>query len=115
MQPGGQDSQLVNPNSLNTFVTTNYLLKTSDAVPAYIAVSTTGWRTGPREVLEKLFDPQAADDVDASEYSFRLTIKLETGDERYAGKLNTGIWVASGARRGAEGEYAARSAKFDVD
>ncbi|CAK3992324.1 hypothetical protein BST61_czeina15g001000 [Lecanosticta acicola] len=105
VEPGGQDSQLVNPESLNTFVTTNYLLKTSDDTPAYIAVSTTGWRTGPRDVLEKLFDPKAADDVDASEYSFKLTIKLETGDVRYAERLNTGIWVASGARRGAEGEF----------
>lgn len=104
VEPGGQDSQLVNPQSLHTFVETKYLLRTADQPPAYIAVQTTGWRTGPREVLEKLFDPQKADDVKASEYSFRLSIKLETGDERYKDQLNTGMWVASGARRGAEGK-----------
>ena len=94
----------MNPRSLHTNVETNYLFKTDDDQPAYIAVQTTGWRTGSREVLERLFDPEKANDVDASEYSFRLTIKLETGDERYKDNLNTGIWVASGARRGAEGE-----------
>lgn len=31
--------------------------------------------------------------------------KLETGDQRYAEKVNTGMWVGSGARRGAEGEF----------
>lgn len=104
VEPGGQDSQVVNPDSLSTFVETNYLLKTNDEVPAYIAVKTTGWRTGPKSVLERLFDPELADGVDASEYSFRLHVRLETGDERYAERLNTGMWVASGARRGKEGE-----------
>jgi len=68
-------------------------------------VQTTGWRTGPREVLERLFDPAQADGVDPSEYSFRLSIKLETGDERYADRVNGGLWVGSGARRGSEGEF----------
>lgn len=81
------------------------MLKTADEEPAYIAVKTTGWRTGPRDVLEKLLDPVQADSVDASEYSFRLTIKLETGDARYKDRLNTGIWIGSGARRGAEGMF----------
>ena len=79
LQPGGQDSQLVLPDSLSTYVTTNYLLKTSDPEPAYITVQTTGWRTGPKEVMEKLFNPEEADTVKASEYSFRLS---EAGDRR---------------------------------
>ena len=103
-QPGGQDSQLVLPDSLHTFVSTNYLLRTNDAEPAFITVQTTGWRTGPREVMQRLFDPAQADGVDPSEYSFRLSIKLETGDERYAGIVNSGMWIGSGARKGAEGE-----------
>jgi hypothetical protein len=103
-QPGGQDSQLVHPDSLHTFVSTNYLLRTNDAEPAFITVQTTGWRTGPREVMERLFDPAQADSVDPSEYSFRLSIKLETGDERYAGIVNSGMWIGSGARKGSEGE-----------
>lgn len=54
-------------------------------------------------MLEKLFDPVQADSVRADEYSFRLTIQLETGDERYKVLLNSGIWIGSGARRGSEG------------
>lgn len=67
-------------------------------------MQTTGWRTGPKEVLERLFDPEAADGVDPSEYSFRLSIKLETGDERYKDAVNSGMWVGSGMRKGSEGE-----------
>lgn len=70
--------------------------------PAYITVKTDGWRTGPREVLEKLFDPEQADNVDPRTYLFRLYIHLETGDERYL-HVNTGMWIGSGMRRGAEG------------
>ncbi|CAK1367627.1 unnamed protein product [Cercospora beticola] len=105
VEPGGQDSQLVLSDSLSTYVTTNYLLKTSDPEPAYITVQTTGWRTGPKEVMEKLFNPEEADTVKASEYSFRLSVKLETGDQRYAEKVNTGMWIGSGARRGSEVIY----------
>lgn len=55
--------------------------------------------------MERLFDPEKANGVDPSEYSFRLEIKLETGDERYKGKVNGGMWIGSGARFGAEGEF----------
>ena len=70
--------------------------------PAYITVKTDGWRTGTREVLEKLFDPDQADTVDPRTYLFRLYIRLETGDQRYL-HVNTGMWIGSGMRRGAEG------------
>ena len=84
-------------------MSTNYLLRTADEQPAFIAVQTSGWRTGSREVMERLFDPERADGVDPSEYSFRLSIKLETGDERYKELVNSGMWVGSGARTGSEG------------
>ena len=100
-QPGGQDSQLV-VKDLATRVAANYLLQTHDEPPAFIAVKTSGWRTGAREVLEKLQDPVAADSINPSTYKFRLTIELETGDERYA-YVNTYMWIGSGCRRGAEG------------
>lgn len=90
--------------SLATKLETNYLLKTNDSEPAYIVIKTSGWRTGPREVLEKLFDPEQANSVKPSEYSFRLYVNMETGDERYS-FLNEGLWVGSGARLGAEGVY----------
>ncbi|CAI0641108.1 unnamed protein product, partial [Colletotrichum noveboracense] len=86
---------------LSTAVETSYLLKTDDAEPAYITVKTTGWRYGPRDVMERLFDPARANDVKPDEYSFRLNVKMETGDERYKSVVNTAMWVGSGARLGA--------------
>jgi hypothetical protein len=55
--------------------------------------------------MQRLFDPAQADSVDPSEYSFRLSIKLETGDERYADTVNSGMWIGSGMRKGSEGEF----------
>jgi len=101
--PGGQDSQLV-VKDLSARLDTNYLLQTSDEPPAFIAIKTEGWRTGPREVLEKLADPAHADSVNPNSYKFRLTAKMETGDDRYAW-VNTAMWVGSGCRRGAEVIY----------
>lgn len=86
-------------------VETTYLLATHDAPPAHIVIKTEGWRTGPREVLEALGDPDRADGVDPRSYSFRLFIRLETGDERYADKINYGMWVGSGMRKDAEVIY----------
>ena len=97
--PGGQDNQVVG-SDLSTHVDTHYLLKTDDG--AHITVHTEGWRTvgtGGREALEKLFDPVAADSVSPEEYSFRLYINLETGDERYK-HLNACMFIGSGARLG---------------
>ena len=103
LQPGGQDKQLV-AKDLSTKLTANYLLQTHDHPPAYITVLTDGWRCGPPEVLEKLNDPMQADSVDPKQYSFRLYIHMETGDQRYK-HLNVGMWVASGMRRSTEVIY----------
>lgn len=97
--PGGQDNQVVGAN-LSTHVDTHYLFKTNDG--AHITVHTEGWRTvgtGGQEALKKLFDPAAADSVSPQDYSFRLYINLETGDERYT-HLNSCMWIGSGARLG---------------
>jgi hypothetical protein len=103
--PGGQDNQIVSPDDLSTYVSTNYLLKTTEPKaegkegnPAYITVHTEGWRTGPREVMEALFDPARADSVTADRYSFFLSVRLETGDERYKW-VSKATWIARGARR----------------
>ena len=100
-QPGGQDSQLV-AQDLSTHIDSKYLLQTHDHPPAYIAVMNDGWRVGPRDILEKLENPAEADEVDPKLYSFRVNIRMETGDARYL-HLNTGMWVGSGIRRGTEG------------
>ncbi|KAL8773531.1 MAG: hypothetical protein Q9209_001635 [Squamulea sp. 1 TL-2023] len=101
--PGGQDSQLIAPD-LSTHIDASYLLQTHDHPPAFIAVKMDGWRVGPRDVLEKLEDPSQIDDVDPKTYSFRVNVHMETGDTRYL-HLNTGMWVASGVRRGTEGIF----------
>jgi hypothetical protein len=36
---------------------------------------------------------------------FRLFIDLETGDDRYRERVNYGMWVGSGMRKGAEVVY----------
>ncbi|KAK1831981.1 hypothetical protein QBC39DRAFT_349872 [Podospora conica] len=100
---GGHDYQYVLPQ-LAAKLDTRYLLKTADAVPAYIQIKTDGWRTGPPEVLQALNDPVRADDVDPSTYKFRLYINMLTGDPRY-NHVNTTMWVASGMRKGAKVIY----------
>jgi Protein of unknown function (DUF3237) len=100
-QPGGQDSQLV-VKDLATRLSANYLLQTSDEPPAFIGVKTSGWKTGSKDVLEKLQDAAQADGVSPNSYKFRLNVELETGDERY-NFVNTLMWVGSGCRRGTEG------------
>ncbi|KAF5873204.1 uncharacterized protein Bfra_008483 [Botrytis fragariae] len=102
--PGGQDSQLIIPDG-SARLETNYLLQTHDDPPAHIAIKTHGWRTGPTEVLAQLADPALADQVDPNSYKFRLFIEMETGDERYCSKVNCGMWVGSGMRKGAEVIY----------
>ncbi|KAH8195451.1 hypothetical protein TruAng_010376 [Truncatella angustata] len=104
-QPGGQDSQVVDPETYIVHMETMYLLKTNDEEPAYIEIRTRGFRTGPKEVLEALQDPEKANDVDPSSYSFRLFVQMETGDKRYQDKVNYGMWVGSGMRKGAQVIY----------
>lgn len=60
--------------------------------------------------MQRLFDPDKANSVDPSEYSFRLSITLETGDERYKDMVNSALWIGSGARTGSEGQYASLDA-----
>lgn len=74
-------------------------MQTNDDPPAMIIVKTKGWWTGPKDIMEKMHnDPVEADTVPASQYKFRATIELETGDERY-GFVTTGMWLGSGSRR----------------
>lgn len=86
-------------------IETTYLLQTNDREPAFIVVKTEGWRTGSPEVLAALADPARADNVDPRSYSFRLFIRLETGDERYADKINYSMWIGSGMRKDREVIY----------
>lgn len=104
IEAGGQDAQLLLTETKATYVDTRYLLVTDDPTPAHIMVQTTGWRTGPPDVPERLLDPVEGDKVPASDYRFRLFIRLETGDKRYYW-VNEGMWLGSGIRRGSEVIY----------
>lgn len=101
--PGGQDSQTT-VRDMATQISAQYLIQTNDEHPAAIICKVKGWWTGDRDVMERMQDPVAADNIAASRYKFRVTIELETGDDRYQ-DLNTGLWVGSGCRRGAEIVY----------
>lgn len=103
-QPGGQDSQII-AIDLSTRVEAHYLLQTHDDLPAFIVAKMQGWCTGPGEVPAAFSEPQKAGTVDPSSYKFRLFIDLETGDERYRGKINYGMWVCNGIRKGPEVVY----------
>lgn len=70
-----------------------------------IEIRTRGFRTGPKEVLEALQDPARADGVDPASYGFRLFVQMETGDTRYVDKVNYGMWVGSGMRKGSQVIY----------
>ncbi len=87
-----------------TRISARYLLQTSDEDPALLVCNIKGWWTGEKDIMEKVQDPVAADNIAASRYKFRVTMELETGDERYS-DTNGGIWVGSGCRRGAEIVY----------
>jgi len=100
LQPGGQDNQLV-VKDLSTRIDATYLLQTNDEPAAYITARSKGWHTGPKDLLERLNDPQTADTIPANQYKFRISLELETGDERYS-FLNTYLWVGSGSRRAGE-------------
>ncbi|CZR68371.1 uncharacterized protein PAC_18270 [Phialocephala subalpina] len=102
--PGGQDSQIITPDG-SARLETNYILQTYDQPPAHIVIKTHGWRTGPPDVLAQLADPEKADNVDPHSYKMRLFIEMETGDERYRDKVNCGMWVGGGMRKGAEVIY----------
>lgn len=91
-------------------VSTRYLLKTSDGV--FIQVQTRGWRTGPKDVLQRLSDAARAEGTGIEppsphEYKFRLEIEMETDakSEKYAW-LNTAMWIGAGVRSGRQGERA---------
>ncbi|KAK4700250.1 hypothetical protein P7C70_g5997, partial [Phenoliferia sp. Uapishka_3] len=94
---GGQDSQiLLSPNHpsapLSALLSTRYLLKTADLTPVYIQVQTRGWRTGPKEVLQKLSDAakegSGVEVPSPEEYKFRLGIEF-TNSQLHQGNSPT--------------------------
>ncbi|EHR62500.1 DUF3237 domain-containing protein [Saccharomonospora cyanea] len=89
--PGGADWQLVHDDG-STTIDTRYTARTDDGALVYLATS--GVRHGTADVLRRV---AAGEAVDPREYYFRLGVRLESGDERYAWLTRT-LFVASAAR-----------------
>lgn len=88
---GGADTQTVADDG-TAVIDTRYLARTDAG--HVLTIATQGFRHGPPEVLDRL---AAGEHVDPSEYTFRVTARLECG----AGDLswvNRTIFVAAAAR-----------------
>ncbi|KAH9895379.1 hypothetical protein F4778DRAFT_794244 [Xylariomycetidae sp. FL2044] len=93
---GGQYSRdLVQGKTLATEVEATHRLRTSEDLTAIIECKTRGFRTGPAQIMKALQDPQTAEEVDPRQYQYRVFITMKTSDERYAEKLNFGMWIGS--------------------
>lgn len=75
----------------STSISARYLLQTNDEDPAPIICNIRGWLTAEKEIMDKLQDPVAADNVPASRYKLRVTMELESGDPRYP-DLRQALW-----------------------
>jgi hypothetical protein len=73
---------------------TRYNLVTHDGATIYLR--TTGTRTGPKAVLEKLGDDTS---IKPDQFRMRLNMTMETGDSRYSW-INDGVFIASSGRVG---------------
>lgn len=100
VMPGGFATQTIIEADLSTNLDNEYLLKMDGTIPAYISIKTWGWRHGPREIMEKVFDPKQSSTITPFDYTLRMFTTLETGDGRLKYDLNYGMWIASGGRFG---------------
>jgi len=91
--PGGSaDWQVVLPDG-TALADLRYTLKTDQGSLLYVQGQ--GVRHGSAEVLARL---AAGEDVDASEYTFRVTARIETGDPELSW-LNKGVFISVGGRQ----------------
>lgn len=95
---GGADWQIVTPDG-TAIIDTRYSAITSDG--AHLFLSTQGFRHGSPEVLKRL---AAGEDVPASEYYFRLTIRLESAAPKLAW-INQTVFIASAERQASTVHY----------
>ncbi|XXH02336.1 hypothetical protein Hte_008709 [Hypoxylon texense] len=64
-----------------------------------------GCRTGPAEVMKVLEQTETSEQVDPRMCQYRMFITMKTSDERYAEKLNGGMWIGSCLWKGSEVVY----------
>ncbi|KAK6404618.1 hypothetical protein LTR95_018847 [Oleoguttula sp. CCFEE 5521] len=99
--PGGGDWEIVRDHgdTQTAHLNTRYNLVTHDGATIYL--QTTGTRTGPKEVLEKLGEDTS---IKPTSFKMRLNLTMETGDERYSW-INDGVFLASSGRVGSQVIY----------
>ncbi|KAI1506059.1 hypothetical protein F5X99DRAFT_367006 [Biscogniauxia marginata] len=103
---GEQDSRdLVYGKTLATQIEATHRLQTGDEPPAYIECTTQGFRLGPPEVMQVLPDPANSGWADPTLCQYRVFISMKTTDERYAEKVNVGMWVGCCRWKGLEVVY----------
>ncbi|KAI1259556.1 hypothetical protein F5Y18DRAFT_420670 [Xylariaceae sp. FL1019] len=91
---GGQESQdQTHGKTSATKIEATYRMKTGDELPAFIECKTTGYRIHPTGTSG------------ANTESCRVMISMKTTDERYAEKVNLGLWVGSCLWRNSEVVY----------
>ncbi|RYP41437.1 hypothetical protein DL767_001075 [Monosporascus sp. MG133] len=92
---GGQETRdLVHGNTSGLQLETTQRLETADDPPAYIECKARGTVTGPAEVMRALGDRDAEHAAHhPPRYSCRVLLTMKTTDERYAERLNFGMWV----------------------
>jgi hypothetical protein len=89
--PGGGDWQRLRPDG-TALADIRYTLRTDSG--ALLLVESTGVRHGDPAVLARL---ARGEPVDASEYTFRTQLSIETSDPALAW-LNDGVFIAVGGR-----------------
>ncbi|RYP75145.1 hypothetical protein DL771_002606 [Monosporascus sp. 5C6A] len=101
---GGQETRdLVHGNTSGLQLETTQRLETADKPPAYIECKVRGTVTGPVEVVRALGDRDAEQaDHHPPRYSCRVLVTMRTTDERYAERLNFGMWVGGCVWKGAD-------------
>lgn len=89
--PGGADWLTVNHEGV-ALLDARYAIETEDG--AIVEVVDQGFRHGPQEVMQALVSGQA---VSPDEYYMRSSVRLESGDPRYA-YVNHMVFVGTGAK-----------------
>lgn len=90
--PGGTDWISVDPNGTWFRIDVRLPLQTSDGELLILAYQ--GWRSGPKEVLDRL---GRGEEVDSGDYYYKVACSFETASEKHA-RLNTIVAVANGWR-----------------
>ena len=89
--PGGSDWMLIRPDGVSK-IDVRLTLQVDNGELVYMQYG--GYRHGPKDVMDRL---ARGEEVDPTEYYFRITASFETGSETYSW-LNKIVTVGTGQR-----------------